>query len=214
LHRDLLRRTLAAVPPHPMLEHIGSEWMRLETLICAHRRKRARDERLGNWLSWGTIVGAFATGATGVSGAAAAAAQRSPWLTVLLGVLTAAIAGLTAAIAASEKVFTPTKNLRSLWKTETGLDTAKHELITLSLQLKEIATPADAMKVLNQISENANKAIDVPISENENDRLEADRAFKRSDLYRQLHEIAVDLQEPGNVVIADDAFGVIRRGRR
>jgi hypothetical protein len=50
----------------------------------------------------------------------------------------------------------------------------------LSLQLEEMATLHDAMKALGHISENANKAVDVPISENENDRMEAERSFQRS----------------------------------
>ena len=76
----------------------------MQRFICAHKRRRDRDQRASDLLNWGTVVAAVIT-------AASTSLRAYPIITMIAGILTAALAAL-------ERTFSPTKNIQNLWKTE------------------------------------------------------------------------------------------------
>jgi len=176
-----------------MTKSISVEWIRIQCMICAHKRRRDWNELLSGTLNWATVVTAIAT-------AASTALEGYHWLTVATGVL-------TAALAAAERVFAPNKNIQNLWKAQRSLETVQHELPTLLFSLVDMKTIAEAQKALNRISENAADAISIPVAEKQKDREEAQREFEGSVLYSRLAETT-------DAVIGDDAPDVIEFSRR
>jgi len=186
------------------VQALGIEWRKIQCRICAHKRRRDWEERLGNALNWGTVVSAFIT--TIVS--ATTIQTHSPqWLTAIL-------AGFTAALVTAEKVFAPTKNIQALWKTQRQLEDAQGDLVILLSSLSQMKSVEEAQKRFAQISRNAGEAISMPLTETAEDRSEANKEFEGSVLHQRLLEMSSSNQPMGEVVIGDDAPGVIAVGRR
>jgi hypothetical protein len=188
-----------------MTDSIAKEWLRVQRLICAHKRKRDRDQHASNLLNWGTVVAAVIT-------AASTSLTGFPLATALAAVL-------TAALAAFDKAFSPTKNVENLWKTQRRLETSQNELLTLLYNLPVQKSIGDAQRALAHISDAANDAISIPVSDNDEDRAEADREFRGTVLYFRLAEATIS-SSPGvgpaatDDVMGDDAIDVIAVPRR
>jgi hypothetical protein len=188
-----------------MTESIAQEWLRVQRLICAHKRRRDRDQRANDLLNWGTVVAAVIT-------AASTSFREYPAATVLAGIL-------TAALAAFERVFAPTKNIQSLWKTQRSLETSQHELLTLLHSLPVQKGIIDAQRALAHIADNANNSISIPVSDNDKDRGEAERDFRGTVLYLRRTEGTSPPNQGADHTIADtvmgdDALNVIAVTRR
>jgi hypothetical protein len=186
-------------------ESIAQEWLRVQRLICAHKRGRDRNQRASDFLNWGTVIAAVIT-------AASAGLKEYPFSTVFAGVV-------TAALATSERVFAPTRNIQSLWKTQKSLEASQRELLTFLQSLPNQKNVVDAQKNLARIADTANDSISAPVSDNDHDRGEAERNFRDTVLYFRLTDASsAAIVQSGysvtDVVMGDDALDVIAVTRK
>src|SRR5215468_11035084 len=108
---------------HDLYSLAKEHWLKAESTLYAYERAFQRDRRISNRLKLATVAAALLT--------AASTALPFAWLTVAVGIL-------TAALAAVEQQYSPATSSQKYWECCGELEAVKRHLSTTAITFSEV----------------------------------------------------------------------------
>jgi len=176
-------------------------WILAESNGYAYQRAFEQAKQWGDWLEIATIISAFLT--------TVSVFAKEPWLTVLVG-------ALTTALASADKLFLPSEKYQKHWNCRTELAGVQRNLANFALTLDAMRDIPEGTKPLDQMSEKILAIIrDNPVVLKGEDRQSANSTFASANLARMIAQaetaagLASTAAEESLVDLPEDAPAVV-----
>jgi Protein of unknown function (DUF4231) len=191
---------LTAQQLHPIYTLAKEDWLRAQSTSSAYERAFRRDGRISNGLKVATIVAALLT-------AVSTASPSLRWATVMAGVL-------TAALAAVDQQFSPSKSSQKYWDCCTQLESIKRDLSMVVIAIREAQDLSAATEALSAVTDRLKEATHIPTSINDADRQDAREAFRATTIAQMIDhadtELGFSIQEStASLEMAEDAPDIV-----
>jgi hypothetical protein len=176
-------------------------WLEAHGTLSAYERDYRKNKSVSEWMRRCTLASAVAT----------AVSTATPWqpLTVISGVLTAALSAI-------EQAYAPSKTSQAFWDCRTQLEGIKKDIVTSVIGMEGASDVATGMGPLNQIAQRLTEGTKMPFDMLQFDRDSAQHAFNNSVLadiisrYEGEPELGGDLP----TALGVDAPGIVPVSRK
>ncbi|MCA3019187.1 MAG: hypothetical protein ING73_06830 [Rhodocyclaceae bacterium] len=176
-------------------------WLEAHATLSAYEREYRTNKSVCVWMRRGTLVSAVLT----------ALSTATPWppLTVVSGVLTAALSAI-------EQAYAPARSSQAFWDCRTQLEGIKKDLVVCVIAIESAADMASGMGPINQIATRLTEGTKVPFDVLASDREAAKHAFRDSVLAGIIgrHEQEPNQDEDKPAALGVDAPDVVAVARQ
>jgi len=137
-------------------------WLEAHGTLSAYERDYRKNKTVSEWMRRGTLASAIAT----------ALSTTTPWppLTVVSGILTAALSAI-------EQAYAPAKSSQAFWDCRNQLEGVKKDIVSCVIAMESVTDLASGIEPLNQIAKRLTEGTKVPFDVLQTDRDAAQRAF-------------------------------------
>lgn len=183
-------------------------WLEAHGTLSAYERDYRKNKAVSEWMRRGTLASAVAT----------ALSTATPWqpLTIVSGILTAALSAI-------EQAYAPSKSSQAFWDCRTQLEGIKKDIVTCVIAMESATDLASGMEPLNQIAKRLTEGTKVPFEVLPSDREAAKQALNDSVLAgmisRYEHGEKQDEEKPAalgfdapDIVMVARQFSHVNRG--